>query len=228
MDRAAHFERVAGWLSGPHLAEVVSISDPEKLNRVQIRLIAYDGIEGQDMPSWARVVAPFAGDDRGTFFMPDIGDEVLVVFLQGDPRVPLVLGGLWSGRNPAPATIDGGGNIVKRIRSKNGIQITLEDAQGQETLKLETPGGQSITLKDGPGAITIEDSNGNSVKLETAGITVQAAAKVTVSAAQVTVSAGMVTVDAAMSKFSGIVQCDTLISNAVMSASYTPGAGNIW
>jgi hypothetical protein len=104
----------------------------------------------------------------------------------------------------------------------------MDDQQGQETLKLETPGGQKITLQDGPGTITVEDSNGNSIKLEAAGITVTASAKVKVNASQVEVTAGMVKVDAAMSKFSGIVKCDTLISNAVVSTSYTPGAGNIW
>jgi len=93
---------------------------------------------------------------------------------------------------------------------------------------LETPGGQKFTLKDGPGAVTVEDSNGNSVKLETAGITVTASAKVTINASQIAISAGMVTVDAGMSRFSGVVQADTVISNSVVSASYTPGAGNIW
>ena len=79
---------------------------------------------------------------------------------------------------------------------------------------LETPGGQKLTLKDGPGTVEIVDSNGNSMKLESSGITINAAAKVTINGrAQVAVTAGMVTVDAAMSKFSGVVQCDTLISN---------------
>jgi hypothetical protein len=76
--------------------------------------------------------------------------------------------------------------------------------------------------------VEIVDSNGNSIKLETSGITVTASAKVTINASQVAVSAGMVTVDAGMSKFSGVVQADTVISNSVISASYTPGAGNIW
>ena len=228
MDRCAYFERAAGWLSAGHLAQVVSISDPLGQNRVQVRLIAYDDVEGHDLPLWARVVAPFAGNDRGTFFMPDVDDEVLVVFAQGDPRYPLVLGGLWSGANAAPDSIGGAGNIRKIIKSKNAIQIVLDDTQGQETLTLETPGGQKLKLKDGPGSVTIEDSNGNSIKLETSGITITASAKVTVNASQIAVSAGMVTVDAGMSKFSGVVQCDTLISNAVVSSSYTPGAGNIW
>ncbi|MGZ9006340.1 MAG: phage baseplate assembly protein V, partial [Burkholderiales bacterium] len=76
MDRASFFERAAGAFSAAQLALVVSLDDPQGLNRVQVRLIAYDGIDGQDMPVWARVVAPFAGNDRGTFFMPDVGDEV--------------------------------------------------------------------------------------------------------------------------------------------------------
>jgi uncharacterized protein involved in type VI secretion and phage assembly len=228
MDRAPSFERPAGWLFGGQLAQVVSLADPDNLNRVQIRLIAFDGMEGQDMPLWARVVAPFAGDERGAFFMPDVGDEVLVVFVQGDPRHPLVVGGLWSGGNAAPASIGAGGNIVKRIRSKNGLQITLEDRQGQENIRLETPGGQSLTLRDGPGAILFEDSNGNSVRLESGGFSFQSSINVKIEAPKVDVTAGMVTVDAAMAKFSGVVKCETLIATTVVSSVYTPGAGNIW
>lgn len=228
MSRAPVFDRPAAWLNAGSLARVVSLDDPESLNRVQIRLIAFDGIAGQDAPLWARVVAPFAGQDRGAFFMPDVDDEVLVVFVNGDPRHPLVLGGLWNGSSPAPADLKPDGNRFKRIRSKNGVTITLDDQQGQETLTLETPGGQTLTLKDGPGSVTCQDSNGNSIKMEAAGITVQASAKVKVQAATVDVSAGMVTVDAAMAKFSGVVKCEVLISTSVISTSYTPGAGNIW
>lgn len=229
MIRDPIFDRPPGWMQAGYLATVVSLDDPDNRNRVQVRLIAFDGVDTQDAPLWARVVAPFAGNDRGVFFLPDVDDEVLVVFMNGDARFPLILGGLWNGNARSPADIESGGvNRYKRIKSKNGIVITMDDQQGQETLKLETPGGQKVTLQDGPGTITVEDSNGNSIKLEAAGITVTASAKVKVNASQVEVSAGMVKVDAAMSKFSGIVQCDTLISNAVISTSYTPGAGNIW
>src|SRR2546429_2567901 len=125
--------------------------------------------------------------------------------------------------------MDGAGNNYKKVlRSRTGVKVTLDDQDGQEKLILETPGGQKMTMKDGPGAVEIVDSNGNSVKLETSGITVTASAKVTINATLVQVSASMVTVDAAMSKFSGIVQADTVITNSVVSASYTPGAGNIW
>ena len=65
MDRACHFQPAAGWLNGAQLARVVDLSDPERRNRVQVRLLAFDGVEGQDAPLWARVVCPFAGADRG-------------------------------------------------------------------------------------------------------------------------------------------------------------------
>lgn len=216
------------WLHAPQLAVVVSVDDPLRLNRVQLRLVSCDDSPAQDAPLWARVVCAFAGQNRGAFLIPDIDDEVLVVFQNGDPSYPLVIGGLWNGSSTAPAELDGDQNRYKRIRSKNGVTITLDDQQGQETFTVETPGGQHLTLADGPGVVTVQDSNGNTLKMDAAGITLTAAARVRVEAAQVEVSAGVVTVDSAMSTFSGIVKCETLITNAVISASYTPGAGNVW
>lgn len=222
------FERPAAWMQAAAIAQVVSLDDPEQRNRVQVRLLAHDAVQGQDAPLWARVVAPFAGNDRGMFFLPDVDDEVLVVFMNGDARHPLILGGLWNGSAPPPADLANGEHRTKRIKSKNGVAITILDQDGQETLTLETPGGQTVTLQDGPATITVEDANGNSVVMDSSGIAVQAAAKVKVTASQVEVSAGMVKVDAAMSTFSGIVKCDVLQTNSVISTSYTPGAGNIW
>ena len=229
MHRDPVFAPPPAWTHGGFLARVVSLDDPERRNRVQVRLLAFDAVAQQDAPLWARVVAPFAGDDRGAFFLPDVDDEVLVVFVQGDARYPLIVGGLWNGAAQSPADIESGGqNRYKRIKSKNGIVITLDDQSGQETLQLETPGGQKLTLKDGPGTVTIEDSNGNSIKLEAAGITVQASAKVKVQASQVEVSAGMVKVDTAMATFTGMVKCEVLQATTVIGTSYTPGAGNVW
>lgn len=215
--------------AGVCLARVSDLNDPENLARVQVRLHHADGVDGQDLPLWARLLSAGAGDNRGTYWVPDVDDLVVVAFVLGDARAPVVLGGLWNGSAAPPQAMDGAGrNPIKMLRSRNGVKVTLDDSDGQEQLLLETPGGQKLTLKDGPGSCELVDSNGNSIKLETSGITVTAAAKVTVNAATVEVSAGMVTVDAGMSRFSGVVQCDTLISNAVVSSSYTPGAGNIW
>jgi uncharacterized protein involved in type VI secretion and phage assembly len=208
---------------------VTDIKDPMGLGRVRVRLPWLTDSGDSEYTWWARVATLMAGSNRGTWFIPDLDDEVLVAFEHGDPRFPYVLGGLWNGKDKPPLSMDGGGNNYKKqICSRNGVKVTLDDTDGQETLTLETPGGQKLTLKDGPGSATLEDSNGNSIKLESAGITITASAKVTVNASTVAVSAGMVTVDAGMSKFSGVVQCDTLITNSVVSSSYTPGAGNIW
>jgi uncharacterized protein involved in type VI secretion and phage assembly len=209
-------------------AEVSDINDPDGQGRVKVKLPWSPDADGGAYDAWARMATVFAGSDRGSWFLPEVGDEVLVAFEQGDPRRPYVLGGLWNGQDSPPASVDGGANNLKVIKSRNGVTVTLDDSQGQERLKLETPGGQSITLKDGPGSIEISDSNGNSMKFEAAGITITASIKLTINAPQVSVSSAMVTVDAGMSRFSGVVQADTVISNSVVSASYTPGAGNIW
>jgi len=210
-------------------AVVSDLKDPDSQGRVKVRLPWLADSGGSVYEAWARLATMMAGSNRGTWFVPDVDDEVLVSFEAGDPNRPYVIGALWNGKDSPPLSMDGAGkNYKKQICSRNGVKVTLDDQDGQETLTLETPGGQKMTLKDGPGSVSIEDSNGNSIKLESAGITVTASAKVTVNASTVAVSAGMVTVDAGMSKFSGVVQCDTLISNSVVSSSYTPGAGNIW
>src|SRR6185295_19423608 len=87
------FERTADSMSASYLAEIVSVSDPLKLARVQVRLLNFDGVGEQDGPIWARVAVPFAGDSRGAFMLPDVGDEVLVCFINGDSRAPVVVGG---------------------------------------------------------------------------------------------------------------------------------------
>ena len=228
-----HEGRVARGLGGRwygvYPALVSDVKDPDGQGRVKVTLPwSPDTGDGQ-YEAWARVATLMGGNNRGTWFVPDVNDEVLVLFEGGDPRRPYVIGGLWNGSDSPPESMDGAGNNYKKvIRSRNGVRVTLDDQDGQEKLILETPGGQKITMKDGPGAVQIEDSNGNSVKLETSGITVTASAKVTVNASMVEVSAGMVKVDAGMSRFSGVVQADTVICNSIISASYTPGAGNIW
>jgi uncharacterized protein involved in type VI secretion and phage assembly len=213
--------------SGVYPAIVVDNVDPANSGRVKVRLpqVLVAGEGGHE--AWARIATLMAGAKRGTWFIPDVGDEVVVAFEHGDLNCPYVLGGLWNSANPPPETMDVNNN-KKLVRSRNGVQITLDDQGGRESIIIETPGGQKLTLEDGPGAVVLTDSNGNSVELRTNGITVNAASRVILNASTVEVNAGVVNVNAAISKFSGVVQCDTLISNSVVSQSYTPGAGNIW
>lgn len=218
-----------GRFYGVYPAVVTDIVDPDGQGRVKIRLPWSPDSNGSVYEVWARVATLMAGPNRGSWLVPDVDDEVLVCFEAGNTRRPYIIGSLWNGRDEPPESMDSAGNnYLKVLRSRNGVRITLDDSDGQEQLILETPGGQKITLKDGPGAVEIVDSNGNSVKLETSGITVNASAKVTINGSLVEISAGMVTVNAGMSRFSGVVQADTVISNSLISASQTPCAGSIW
>ncbi|MGD1094986.1 MAG: phage baseplate assembly protein V [Bryobacteraceae bacterium] len=218
-----------GRFYGAYPALVQDVRDPDNQGRVKIALPWSPDSNGASYEAWARLSTMMAGNNQGTWFIPDAGVEVLVIFLGGDPRNPCVIGALWNGQDSPPQSMDSAGNNnVKKLRSRNGVAITLDDTQGSESLTLETPGGQKIVLQDGPGSVLIQDSNGNSIRLDSSGITVNASAQVSVTASQAEVSAGMVSVNAGMSQFSGVVQADTVITNSVVSASYTPGAGNIW
>jgi uncharacterized protein involved in type VI secretion and phage assembly len=220
---------LGGHWYGVYPAIVADIKDPDGLGRVKVTLPWSPDTGSERYEAWARLATLMGGKNRGSWFIPDKDDEVLVTFEGGDPRRPYVIGGLWNGKDAPPATMDGSGNNhVKVLRSRNGVKITWDDTDGTEKLLLETPGGQKLSLKDGPSVVEIVDSNGNSVKLSSSGVTIMSSAKVTVQASTVEITAGQLTVNAAMSQFSGVIQCNTLISSSVVSASYTPGAGNIW
>jgi hypothetical protein len=114
--------------------------------------------------------------------------------------MPYVIGGLWNAQARPPEGVDdSGNNAVKLIRSRNGVTFRIRDDAAKESLTIET--------------------NGNSITLSPSGIIVNASAKVTVNASAVEVNAGMVTINAGMSRFNGAIQCETLISNAVVSPS---------
>jgi uncharacterized protein involved in type VI secretion and phage assembly len=220
---------LGGRFYGLYPALVLDVRDPDNQGRVKVSLPWSPDPSGGSYEAWARMANAMGGANRGFWAIPDVNTEVLIGFEGGDPRRPYVLGGLWNGRDAPPDSMDGAGKNARKVfRSRNGVKITLDDTDGQESLTLETPAGQQVVLRDGPGSIEARDANGNSVRMEAAGVTVVASAKVTVQAATAEISASTLTVNAGMSRFSGIVQADTVITNSVVSASYTPGAGNIW
>jgi len=218
-----------GLFHSSYLAKVVSVQDPDHLSRVQVRLINFDGVNGHDAPIWARVVTPFAGADRGAFFIPDVDDEVLVTFLNGDSRYPLVMGGLWNGNASAPEQL--GGDRVDRwtIVGKAGTRIAIvEESASQATISFTTPNGVTGELTDTGGGKIKFEAAGTTITVDSSGVSVQTPSKVSVQASQVQVSAGQVSVDSALSSFSGVVRCDVLQATTVIASTYTPGAGNIW
>ena len=215
-----------------HLAEVVSVKDPDSRGRIQVRLYDHDNVTQQDAPIWARVAVPFAGSSRGMYFIPDKGDEVLVSFINGDPRMPIVCGGLWNGGATPPDSFGGDGESVDRwvIKSKAGTTISIkEESSGNPKVEITTPGGQSYTISDeSSGKITLSTATGNTVTMDTSGVSIQTSNKVSVQASQVEVTSGQVTVNAGLSQFSGVVKANVVQADTIIGTTYTPGAGNVW
>jgi uncharacterized protein involved in type VI secretion and phage assembly len=218
-----------GHWYGVYPAVVSDIKDPEKNGRVKITLPWSPDSGSERYEVWARLATLMGGKKRGSWFIPDVEDEVLVVFEGGDVRRPYVLGGLWNGKDDPPETMDGAGKNYKKVLcSRNGVKVTLDDHDGQEQFIAETPGGQKLTLKDGPGSIELADSNGNSIKLDPSGITLTAAALVTINASSVTVNASMVTHSGSTTVGAVLSVGSNILTPSIVSGTYTPGAGNIW
>ncbi len=217
-------------LYGVYPALVTDVQDPDNQGRVQVKLPFVEESDGGSALAWARLATMMAGGDRGTWFIPEVDDEVLVAFTAGDPRRPVVIGALWNGVDAPPETMDSANN-VRSVTSRSGHKLTFDDTAGAEKVELKTKGGHTFTLDDAAGGtVTLTHSNGATIKIDAAGnIEITANVKVKINApAGLDVTAAMVTVNAAMSSFSGVVKADTVITNSVVSASYTPGAGNIW
>jgi Rhs element Vgr protein len=161
--------RVVGMLppvSGLQIGIVTQIEDdPEGMSRIRVRLPMLDAETGG---VWARVAAFDAGAGRGAFFRPELNDEVIIGFVQDDPRSPVVLGMLHSSQNPAPfeAASD---NNEKGFVSRNGIRLVFHEEQGAVTL--QTPKGNAIILSDENNGILLEDQHGNRIEMNEKGIT---------------------------------------------------------
>lgn len=103
----------------------------------------------------ARMSSFAAGKERGVYFMPEVGDEVVVGFEMGNINQPVILGALWSDVDAAPPGVDGSAsNNIRMIRSRAGHEITFDDSPGAAKIKIKTAAtpGFEITLEDGPSA----------------------------------------------------------------------------
>ena len=209
--------------------------DPEGMGRVKVALPwvpdagGISGIEkGGRYEAWARLATLSAGSGRGSWFLPEVDDEVLVSFEAGIPSRPVVVGALWNGKDTPPVLADEG-NTVKLLRTRGGSEIRFQDEEGEESVEIRTAEGPSIHLSNAKGGtVRIRDSHGNSVALGAKGIVLDSPAGIQLTAGTIALSAGSVSIASGMVTSSGVVKCDTLITNAVVANSYTPGAGNIW
>ena len=151
-------------------------NDPDSEDRVRVRLPV---INADEDGVWSRIATLDAGDNRGTFFRPEINDEVIVGFLNDDPRNPVVLGMVNSSAKPAPLTASNKNN-EKGYVSRSGMKMIFND--DEKSVKIETPAGKKITVSEADSTIKIEDENGNSISMDASSVNIQSAADISLKA----------------------------------------------
>ncbi len=150
-DQIRTAETEASRVYEPVIALVTDNKDPSKLGRVKIKIPI---LSDTDTTWWAPIIMLGAGKNRGWFFIPEVDDEVLVLFEHGDVNRPLVVGSLWNGKDKAPDK-NPGGNPRRVIKSRQGSKITFDDEQ------------MKIIIEDGTGKGKITfDSNANTIIIE--------------------------------------------------------------
>jgi Rhs element Vgr protein len=140
--------------------------DPDGEHRVEVEVPAY----GHTI--WARIASFYATSGKGVFFLPEVGDEVVVGFMGNDPRFPIILGSLYSSKN-APAYTANEENSIKAFVTKADLKIALNDKD--KIITINTPAGNEFVLSDQDKSITLTDQNGNKVEMSDAGISLKSA-----------------------------------------------------
>jgi len=133
---------------------VTNNKDPENLGRVRVK---FPWFSENDESEWARVATLMGGKDRGTLFLPEVDDEVVVAFEQGDMRRPYIVGALWNGVDTPPKEFTNDGkNNLRLIKSRSGHLIKLDDTDGGEKIEvIDKSGKNSIVIDAKENTITI-------------------------------------------------------------------------
>jgi uncharacterized protein involved in type VI secretion and phage assembly len=119
---------------GVAIGVVTNNQDPEKLGRVKVK---FPWLSAEDESYWARVLTPMAGNERGIYFLPEVDDEVLIAFEQGDINFPYILGALWNGKDKPPVQNEDGKNNQRVIKSRSGHMIILDDTDSKEQIIIQ-------------------------------------------------------------------------------------------
>lgn len=146
---------------GVTIGIVSNNKDPEKLGRVKLKLPLR---ECQTETNWARVTTLMGGKKTGFFFLPEVGEEVLVAFYEGDVNHPIVLGTLWNMKDPPPLTNEDGKNNLRKIKSRSGNELIFNDESGKESVEIKTVAGQTLKMEDASeGKIALKDKSGKNL-----------------------------------------------------------------
>jgi Rhs element Vgr protein len=181
--------QASGWsggVPGLQIAKVRQIDqDPDGQTRVLVDLPAI-GLEGDGV--WCRLASGYATEQGGIFFVPELEDEVVLGFLNGDPAYPVVLGSLYSSQRTPPYEADAP-NTNKAIVTKAQLKISMDDVK--KITRIETPGGHVVTLSDEEQTLTLLDSNGNQLQLAPGGVTLDSVGDISITAkTNITIKAG--------------------------------------
>lgn len=205
---------------GVYPAIVTDIVDSESLGRIEVKF-PWLGEDGADARAWATLCTPYADDDQGYEMLPSVDSQVIVAFEAGNLRRPYIIGACWNGREKLPQSPEQANN-KRVIRTRSGSLLEFDDTDGAAKVTVSMKSGHKLVLDDSAQEVKLTHSNGCMVKMNAAGqVSITANATVEVTASAVNVHSGTAI-------FDGLIQCQTLITNSVVSASYTPGAGNVW
>jgi uncharacterized protein involved in type VI secretion and phage assembly len=167
-----------GQTCGVVVGVVTNNQDSAKMGRVRV---SFPWLSGDNESWWAHIATPMAGNGRGVYFLPEVGDQVLVAFAHGDVRSPYIVGALWSAKDTPPATNDDGQNNIREMKSRSGHIIRLDDTDGNEKIEiLDKTGGNSLTIASSDNSITLT-CNGR-MKLQATGIDISSQTDINIAA----------------------------------------------
>ncbi|GAA3630141.1 type VI secretion system tip protein VgrG [Flavivirga jejuensis] len=163
-----HENPTAGLVSAVNGLQVGVVSqledDPDGEDRILVQIPI---INNEEQGIWTRIASLDAGENRGAFFRPEIGDEVIVGFINDDPNHAVILGMMHSSAKPSPiaATDD---NHEKGFVTRSEMKLLFDD--DKKSITIETPGGKKVIIDEDAGSIVIEDDNNNNITLDSNGI----------------------------------------------------------
>jgi len=176
---------LVGAIHGLQIGKVVQLqNDPDGEDRILVKIPVLDN-DAQGI--WTRVASLDAGNERGAFFLPEIDDEVIVGFINADPRDAVVLGMLHSSNKPAPITAQDANN-EKGFTTRSKMHLSFNDQT--KTIVIDTPGGNSIKIDEQTMKIEIIDQNQNKITMEPSGIKMESPLNIDIKAGAVLTLAG--------------------------------------
>lgn len=199
-------------LQGLHAAVVKKLDgDPQKECRIQVEL---PWMDGKSKLLWARLATMYATNGMGTYFLPEVNDEVLVGFMNADPTHPVVLGSLYGEKHKPPFEYEAKNN-TKAIVTREKLRIEFDEEK--KVVTVATPGKNTVEISDEGKSITLTDQHKNEIKMDNGGITLSSAKDITLKAK------GGITLDAT-SKISGTAKSDISLEGLNVKVQAKVGA----